>query len=182
LIFPFASISVKPMLNKDQKKEIVKDLVEKIKAAKAVVFADFRGLKVKDLSVLKKELRKSNASFKVTKKTLMDIALKEAGLSCTTEKLEGQIAISLSPDEISAAKIIDMFSKKNENIKILGGMVGEKEMTAEEVKAIAKLPSREEMLAKLVGTIQAPISGFVNVLSGNMRGLVQVLKAVAERQ
>ncbi len=168
------------MLTKDQKKQLVKNLAEKIKAAKAVVFANFRGLKVKDLSNLKKELGKANSSFRVAKKTLMDIALKEAGFNYKTEGLEGQIAISLSPDEVTAAKIIDTFSKKNENIKILGGLMGEKEMTAAEVKVLAKLPGREEMLGILVGTIKAPISGFVNVMSGNLRGLVQVLKAIGE--
>jgi large subunit ribosomal protein L10 len=170
------------MLTKDQKKELVKDLTAKIKAAKAVVFADFRGLKVKDLSELKKELRKSDASFKVAKKTLMDIALKDAGLSYDTEKLEGQIALALSKDEVTAAKIIDTFSKKNENIKILGGIVNAKGMTDAEVKALAKLPGKPELLAKLVGTINAPVSGFVNVLAGNIRGLVQVLKAVADNK
>lgn len=170
------------MLTKDQKKQLVKDLSEKIKAAKSVVFADFRGLKVKDLSELKKELRKSNASFKVAKKTLMKIAFKDAGLNFDPEKLEGQIAVSLSDDEVSAAKTIDIFSRKNENIKIVGGFVGEKEMSIEEMITLAKLPSREELLAKLVGTLNAPVSGFVNALASNIRGLVQVLKAVAERQ
>jgi large subunit ribosomal protein L10 len=170
------------MLNKTQKKDLVKDITEKVKAAKAVVFADFRGLKVKDLNNLKKELRKSDAGFKVAKKTLMNIALKDAGVKFDVEKLEGQIALSTSPDEVTAAKIIDIFSKKNEHIKILGGFVGEKEMTAEEVKMLAKLPGRDEMLAKLVGTINAPVSGFVNVLAGNIRGLVQVLKAVADNK
>lgn len=168
------------MLTKDQKKELVKNLAGQIKAAKSVVFADFQGLRVKDLSELKKELRKSDAGFKVMKKTLMKIAFKNAGIDFDPEKLEGQIAVSLSSDEVTAAKIIDTFSRKNENIKILGGIVDAKEMTASEMKALAKLPGREELLAKLVGTIKAPVSGFVNVMTGNLRGLVQVLKAVAD--
>lgn len=168
------------MLTKDQKKELVKDLAGQIKAAKSVVFADFQGLRVKDLSELKKELRKSDAGFKVMKKTLMKIAFKNAGIDFDPEKLEGQVAVSLSPDEVVAAKIIDTFSRKNENIKILGGIVDAKEMTASEMKVLAKLPGREELLAKLVGTIKAPVSGFVNVMTGNLRGLVQVLKAVAD--
>ncbi len=168
------------MLNKEQKKELIKDLSEKIKATGSVVFADFRGIRVKDLSELKKELRKSDASFKVMKKTLMKIAFKNAGIDFNPKKLEGQIAVSLSPDEVSAAKIIDTFSRKNENIKILGGVVNGKEMTAEEMNVLAKLPGREELLAKLVGAIKAPVSGFVNVMAGNLRGLVQVLKAVAD--
>ncbi len=168
------------MLTKEQKKKLVEDLSEKIKSAKSVVFADFRGLKVKDLSELKKELRKSDSSFRVSKKTLMNIALKEAGIEYNTKELEGQIAISFSADEITAAKIIDIFAKKNENIKILGGILGEKILDSTQVKALAKLPGKDELLAKLVGTINAPISGFVNVLAGNLRGLVQVLKAVAD--
>ena len=67
-----------------------------------------------------------------------------------------------------------------ENLKIVGGILGTKELTAEEVQALAKLPSKEELLAKLVGTLNAPVSGFVNVLAGNLRGLVNVLKAVAD--
>lgn len=168
------------MLTKEQKKQLVRDLSEKIKAAKSVVFTDFRGLKVKDLSNLKRELRKSGASFKVMKKTLMRIAFKNIGTDYDLEKLDGQIAVSLSPDEITAAKIIDAFSRKNENIKILGGLAGEKEMTAAEVRALAKLPGREEMLGILVGAIKAPISGFVNVMAGNLRGLAQVLKAISD--
>jgi large subunit ribosomal protein L10 len=168
------------MLTKDQKKQLVKDLSQAIKAAKSVVFADFKGLKVKDLSALKKELRKADSSFRVSKKTLMNIALKEAGVEYDTKKLEGQIAITLAADEVTAAKIIDTFAKKNENIKILGGILGEKILDSTQVKALAKLPSKKELLAKLVGTINAPVSGFVNVLAGNIRGLVQVLKAISE--
>ena len=168
------------MLTKDQKKQIVKDLSEKIKSAKSVVFADFRGLKVKDLNELKRELRKADSSFKVLKKTLMNIALKDAKIEYDTKKLEGQIAMSFSADEITAAKIIDTFSKKNENIKILGGILGTQVMDAAQVKSLAKLPGKVELLAKLVGTINAPVSGFVNVLAGNLRGLVQVLKAISE--
>ena len=170
------------MLSRDQKKQLVKDLAEKIKAAKAVVFSDFRGLPVKDLGGLKKELRNSGASFKVAKKTLMKIAFKEAGKEFEPEKMEGQIAVTFSEDEVSAAKVIDTFSRKNENIKIVGGFVGEKEMNADEMKVLAKLPGRVELLAILVRTINAPASGFVNVLAGNLRGLVQVLKAINENK
>lgn len=169
------------MQTKAQKKELVKDLAQKIKESKSVVFADFKGVKVKDLTELKKELRKEGISFKVLKKTLINIALKEAGVEASTKEMEGQVAISTSPkDEVAPAKIISKFSKANENIKILGGVLESKSMTIEEVKSLAMLPSKEELLGKLVGTIQAPISGFANVLAGNIRGLVQVLKGIGE--
>ena len=169
------------MQTRNQKKDLVKDLAQKIKDSKSVVFADFKGVKVKDLTELKKELRKEGVSFKVLKKTLINIALKEAGVEASTKEMEGQVAISTSPnDEVAPAKIINKFSKANENLKILGGVLESKMMSIDEVKSLAMLPSKEELLGKLVGTIQAPISGFVNVCAGNLRGLVQVLKGIGE--
>jgi large subunit ribosomal protein L10 len=169
------------MLTKDQKKKIVQDLTAQVKKSKSVVFVDYKGISVKDLTSLKKELRSVGIIFKVTRKTLFDIAFKEAGVEVNTKKMEGQVAMSLSQeDEVAPAKIIAKFAKTNENLKILGGVLGVKAMSAEEVKELAKLPSKEEMLARLVGTINAPVSGFVNVLAGNLRGLVQSLKAIAE--
>ncbi len=169
------------MQTRSQKKELVKDMTSKVKEAKSVVFADFKGVKVKDLTALKKELRKEGIDFKVSKKTLINIAFKEAGIEVDTKKMEGQVAVSISSqDEVAPAKIISNFSKKNENLKILGGILESKLMSIEQVKALAKLPSKEELLAKLVGTLQAPVSGFVNVCAGNLRGLVQVLKSISE--
>ena len=97
--------------------------------------------------------------------------------------MEGQVAIAMANmDEVSAAKIIDIFAKTNENVKLLGGVLGSTVMNAAEVKALAKIPSKEQLLGQLVGTLNAPISGFVNVLAGNLRGLVQVLNAVKEQK
>lgn len=172
------------MLTKDQKTELVKKLTEKIKAAKSAVFVDYKGIKVKDVTDLKKSLRKADVEYVVAKKTLISLALKNAGIEGVDVKgMEGQVAISLSnADEVAGAKIISDFGKTNENIKMLGGVLGTEIMDAGQVKALAKIPSREELLAKLVGTLNAPVSGFVNVLSGNLRGLVNVLKAVSEKK
>lgn len=171
------------MQTKDQKKNIVKDLAEKIKNSKSVVFSDFKGLKVKDMTDLRKELRKEGTDMKVIKKTLMNLALRDAGIEMDTNKFEGQIAVTVSEqDEVAAAKIIAKFAKANENLKIVGGILGTKVLAKEEVAALAKLPTKEELLAKLVGTINAPVSGFVNVLAGNLRGLVTVLKAIADNK
>ena len=171
------------MQTKDQKKNIVKDLAEKIKKSKAVVFSDFKGLKVKDMTDLRRELRKEETDMKVVKKTLIDLALKDAGVELDTKKFEGQIAVAVSEkDEVAAAKIIAKFAKANENMKIVGGILGTKALAKEEVVALSKLPSKEELLAKLVGTLNAPVSGFVNVLAGNMRGLVTVLKAIGDNK
>jgi large subunit ribosomal protein L10 len=169
------------MQTREQKEKLVKELVEKIENSKSIVFADFKGVKVKDLTLLKKEMRKEGVEFKVAKKKLIDIALEKEGIGAKTKEMEGQVAISISSqDEVAPAKIIQKFAKTNENLKVLGGVLGKKAMSIEEVKALAKLPSKEELLGTLVGTIKAPISGFVNVLSGNLRGLVQVLKGISE--
>ena len=172
------------MLTKQQKIELVKNLTEKIKAAKSAIFVDYKGLKVKDSTDLKKTLRTGGVEYVVVRKTLLDIALKNAGIEgISTKTMEGQVALSLSNvDEISGAKIIDTFAKTNENIKMLGGVLGKQIMDAAEVKALAKIPSKEELLTKLVSTLNAPVSGFVNVLAGNLRGLVQVLNAIKEQK
>ena len=170
------------MQTKLQKKELVKNLAEKIKNSKAAVFSDFKGLTVKDMTLLRKELREKNVKLEVLKKTLLSLALKDAGIELDATKMEGQIAVAVSPDdEIAAAKIIAKLAKANQNIKMVGGLLGKDILSQEEVIALSKLPDKEELLAKLVGTIQRPVSGFVNVLAGNIRGLVQVLKAVSEK-
>jgi len=170
------------MLTKNQKIELVKDLTEKIKVAKSAVFVDFKGLKVKDATILKRSLREAGAQYMVVRKTLIDIALKNAGVEgASIASMEGQVAISLSnTDEVAAAKIIDTFAKTNENVKMLGGVLAAQLMDAAQVKALAKVPSKEQLLGQLVGTLNAPISGFVNVLAGNLRGLVGVLNAISK--
>jgi len=169
------------MQTKQQKKELVKDLAQKIKDSKAVVFSDFKGLAVKDMTSLRRELREKDVDLQVLKKTLMTLALKDAGIEMDITKMEGQIAIAVSSnDEVEAAKIIAKAAKVNENLKIAGGVLGNKVLSQEEVVALSKLLSKEELLAKLVGSLKSPISGLANVLAGNMRGLVQVLKAISE--
>jgi large subunit ribosomal protein L10 len=169
------------MQTKQQKKELVGGLTEKLKNSKAVVFSDFTGLNVKNMMELRRELRQQGIEIKVLKKTLIDLALKDAGMEVDVKKLEGQIAIAVSSgDEVAAAKIIAKAAKLNENLKIVGGVLGVKFLEKSEVEALAKLPSKEELLAKLVRTLNASVSGFVNVLAGNIRGLVQVLKAIGE--
>ena len=169
------------MQTRSQKEIIVKDLADKLKSSRAVVFSDYKGLSVKDMTSLRQELRTQGIDMKVVKKTLINIALKDAGIEMDVRKLEGQIAVAVSSgDEVMAAKIIAKAAKANDNLNIVGGILGIKALSKEEVEALSKLPGKEELLAKLVGTLNAPVSGFVNVLAGNLRGLVQVLKAVSE--
>lgn len=166
-------------LTKTQKQKIIEELKEKIAKQKAMVFVDFTGLKVKDLSNLRRKLKTTGDELKVVKKTLLGLAFKTAGIEIETEKLKGEIAIAFGlKDEISPVKIIWQFSQENPNLKILGGFFENKFREAEDIITIAQLPSREELLAKLVGSISAPVSNFVNVLQGNTRNLVFVLSAI----
>lgn len=169
------------MLTRSQKEEVVKDLTEKIKASKSIVFADYSGVKTNDINELKSRLKKEGTNLRVIKKKLVDLSLKNAKIEIDIKSLPGQLAITISDnDEVAPARVLSKFAKENENLKILGGVLGVKGMSAKEVSDLAKLPSKEEMLAKLVGTLNAPLTGLVNVLSGNTRGLVTVLKAIAD--
>ena len=166
---------------KQQKQKIVEELKEKIGKQKTVVFFDFTGLKVKDLSNLRKKLKKENGELKVAKKTLMAIAFKELNESVAKniKKLTGEIALVFGyQDVILPAKTLWQFSKSFPSLKILGGFVENDFKEAEEIIMLAQLPSKEELLAKLVGSIASPMSGFMNVLQGNIKGLIYALSAI----
>lgn len=170
------------MQTKQQKEQLIAEVKSKIAGAPAMVFADYKGLPVKDLMALKKELRATGSEWQVLKKTLLNIALREASVSVDARALEGQVAVIYSSDEVSAAKVLAGFAKKNDKVRIVGGSLDVKSLSVDEVVALSKLPSRDEMRAKLVGTLQAPIAGFVRTLSGNISGFVRVLQAVADQK
>ncbi|PIR01896.1 MAG: 50S ribosomal protein L10 [Candidatus Nealsonbacteria bacterium CG_4_10_14_0_8_um_filter_37_14] len=165
-------------LTREQKKKIIDELKEKIDKQKAMVFVDFTGTKVKDISRLREEMKKDNCEFKVAKKTLLKIALKDRGVELPQEP-EGEIGVGFGfGNQISPFKILNKFSKETGNLKILGGLVEKEFIGEDKAIALAELPSKQELLAKLVGSIKAPISGFINVLQGNLRNFVYVLGAI----
>ena len=166
-------------LTREQKKKIVEDLKEKIAEQKAMVFVDFTGLKVKDLSDLRKKLKAANSELKVAKKTLLDLVFKKARLAVETKKIKGEVALILGyNDGLSLTKTVYQFAEINPNLKILGGFFEKEFREAEEIITLAQLPSREELLARLAGTIFAPASNFVNVLQGNIKGLIYALSGI----
>lgn len=166
-------------VSKTKKREIVKELGAKMDKQKVTVFADFTGLKVKDLSELKAKLRQGDSEFKVAKKTLMRVVFKDKGIQMDPKSLSGEIALVMGySDEVAPAKVIYEFSKTNPNIKILGGLLENKQIAAGQVLNLAKLPSKQELFAKLVGSISAPSRNLVGVLQGNLRGLVSVLSQI----
>ena len=168
-------------LTRQKKKEIIDDLKDKISRQKAMVFVDFTGLKVKDLSSLRRELKKSDSLFKVSKKNLLKIAVKDLDSSLVEkiEELKGELGVVFGfGDIILPAKITYKLASENDNLKILGGFFESKFVEKETVIELAQIPSREELLARLVGSISAPISNFVNVLENNLKGLVYILSAI----
>jgi len=166
-----------------QKKEIIEDLKQNLINQKAIVFVDFQGLGAKALSELRNDLKEADCLLKVTKKTLLGLvfeSLKELSLKKEVNNMQGELALVFGlKDEIVPAKIIYQFTKENENLKILGGLVKNKEyrfLTIQEVIDLALLPSREEVFARLIGTLNAPVTNFVDVLKGNLRNFVFILK------
>lgn len=165
-----------------QKKETVENLKEKIAQKKAMILVDFKGLKVKGLFDLRKRLKNVGAQFIVAKKTLMKLAFQEKKIKIDPDKIEGQIALVFGfKDELLPAKTLYNFSLENKNLKILGGLIESQKdefLNSEKIIELGKLPSKEELLARLTGSISAPISNLINVLEGNFKGLVYALSAI----
>jgi large subunit ribosomal protein L10 len=173
--------------SKEQKQEILQNLKEKMESSKSIVFTGFNALGVKDNEELRSKLKEQNSEYYVAKKSLFDKALKDSNLDLVSVKeFEGKIAGIFSyEDEVAGAKIIGEFKKdkeKSDKVVFLGGILENKLLNSDEVDSLSKLPSKQELYAKVVGSINAPVSGFVNVLAGNLRGLVNVLKAVSEKK
>ncbi len=168
----------------EEKKAIVAQLAEKMKSAASGVLVDYKGITVEDDTKLRAEMREKNVEYTVIKNTLIRFAAKEAGLEGLDEVLHGTTAIAISMDDaVAPAKLISEYAKKNEKIyNIKAGFVEGKVVDAAGVKALADLPSREVLIAKMLGSMQSPISGFVNVLNGNIRGLAVALNAIAEKK
>lgn len=171
------------MLTRVQKEALIAELSQEAKDAKSLVFVDYRGLTVSDTQALKAKLRETDGMFRVVKKTLLARIAQESDIDLDESILDGQVAVVFSRnDEVASVKVVSDFAKGNKNIRVLGGVLEQKTILADAVEALAKMPSKQEMLGKVVGTIQAPISGFVRVLGGNLQGLVTVLKAVSEKK
>ena len=165
-----------------KKQAIVAELKDQLTSAKGVVLTGYKGLTVAQDTELRRELREAGVSYHVVKNTMLRLAAKEAGIEGFDEHLEGTFAFS-AEDAVAPAKVICEFIKKNkldenEVLTVKVGTVEGKVIDANEVKALAALPSREELIAKALGSMNAPISNTVNVLQGIIRNAVYVLEAV----
>ncbi len=167
------------------KAAVVEEMKEKLQSAQGAVFVGFSGLSVADVTKLRRKFREGGVEYKVVKNTLTRIAADELGFNDLDAVLEGPTAIAYSAeDTVAPAKILKDFIKetKTEALTVKAGIADGQVIDAVAVEALASLPSREELLAKLVGSMQAPISGLVNVLQGNIRNMVYVLDAVRAKK
>ena len=156
----------------DQKKNEVSELAEKIKTAKLVLLADYRGVNVEDITSIRANLRKTNSEYKVIKNNITRRALKECGYEGLDELLEGPTAVLLGyEDYLEPSKVIYEYTKDHDFYKIKGGIIDGKIVSAEEIITLAKLPSRQELMAKLAGA-----------LLGNITKLAVALDAVREQK
>ena len=143
----------------NQKKEEVKKLAEEMKEAKLILLTDYRGINVADDTVLRKDLRNTNATYTIIKNNITRRALAECGIEGLEDKLEGPTAVVMSKEDyLEPSKIIYKYSKDNDFYKIKGGVIDGKVMTTEEIITLAKLPSRETLLSMLAGALLGNIS------------------------
>lgn len=168
---------------KKQKKDIIKNLEDKVKESKSAVFVNFSNIPVKEIDELRNKCRDEGSEYMVAKKTLLKKVLADSGYEeAKDKKLEGEVAAVFGQDEVAPAKCVKDFAKDHETMNILGGLLEGKMIEEEQVKALATMPSKDELIAKVVGSIAAPLSGVVNALHGNLRNLVYVLNAVKEKK
>jgi large subunit ribosomal protein L10 len=170
-------------ISKEKKKEVVAELQDLFKNAKSIVFSDYKGINVKDFGTLRGKLRENEVTFKVAKKTLIKIAAEKAGFkNLPDEVLEGQVGTAFAMgDEVAAAKTLYEFSKDNNSISLLGAIMEGENLSKEETLHLAQIPGREELLSKMVGSLQSPISGFHGALSSLLRNFVGVVGAYKDK-
>jgi large subunit ribosomal protein L10 len=167
----------------EEKKKIVADIEEKLRSANLVIFADYRNINVEEMSDLRNKLRAPGVEFKVLKNTMTRFAVKNLGYEDLIEHIEGPNAVLFSnEDMVGPAKTMYDFIKQYKKLEIKIGVLEGRVVAPDDIKALADLPSKEVLLAQVVGTMQAPITSFAYVLQANLSGLVRALNQVKEQK
>jgi large subunit ribosomal protein L10 len=169
-------------LNLDEKKAVVAEVSAEVAKAQAIVVAEYRGLEVGNMTDLRREARKSGVYLRVLKNTLARRAVEGTPFSGLSQHMVGPLVYGISPDPIATAKLMNEFAKGNEKLVIKAGAMPNAVISAKEVKALATMPSRDELLAKLLGTMQAPVAQFVRTLNEVPSRFVRTLAAVREKK
>ncbi len=167
-------------LNLEQKQAVVAEVAKQVAGAQAIVMAENRGLPVAQLTQLRAKARASGVYFRVVKNTLVRRAVADTPFASLTDKMVGPLAYGIGPDPVAVAKVLNDFAKGNDKFVITGGAMPGQVMSAKEITALASLPSRDELLAKLLGTMQAPVVKFVRTLNEVPSKFVRTLAAVRD--
>ena len=170
-------------MKKSSKEQVVSELAGKLAAAKASFLADYRGLTVDQVNQLRGKLREVGVDYRVVKNTLLKLAAKDTGAACLEEHLTGPTAIAIVMDDpVAPAKVLSEYAKQNNKFELKAGALEGKLLSLDDIKALSDLPSREVLLAKMLGSMNAPITNFVGVLAAVPRSLVQVLAAIQDKK
>jgi large subunit ribosomal protein L10 len=167
-------------LNLEEKKAVVEEVAAQVAGAKAIVLAEYRGLEVGNMTELRRHARRSGVYLRVLKNTLARRAVKDTPFAGLADKMVGPLVYGISSDPVATAKVMNEFAKGNEKFVIKAGAMPNAVISAKEVAALASLPSREELLAKLMGTMQAPVAQFVRTLNEVPSKFVRALAAVRD--
>ena len=167
-------------MNRDNKQELVTEMHERLGRAKAVFLADFRGMDVGKATTLRNELRSASVEYRVFKNTLLERASQGTDMECLSPYLTGPTAIAISYDDpVSAAKVLSKFAKDPQGKFVLKvGVLSGKLLDVKQIQALADLPPREVLIAKMLGSMQAPATNFVGVLAALPGSLVRALDAI----
>lgn len=170
-------------LNKEGKGQTIAELKEKFSEAKAVIFTDYKGMTVSELSELRRLLRSRGVDYRVVKNTLARIASQDTPVSVAKDVFKGPVAIAIGyKDPVMTAKRVIEFSKKNEKLKLSGGVIEGKLYNVNEVRAIAGLPSREILLSMMAGAFEAPLSKMASVLSATVSRFAYAMDALKTKK
>lgn len=161
---------------------LVEELSKEIRSTGSLVLSDFTGINVEEISELRKRCRANGVTFRVVKNTLVERAVADSDLAGLVEHFRGPTAIAYSEDMVAPAKVLKDFSKDYGKLALKAGYVDGQVIDAAGVTALAELPGREQLLAMVVGTLQAPISAFARVLNANITGLVRALDQIAKKK
>lgn len=167
-------------LSLDQKKAVISEVTEAIASAQAGVVAEYRGMTVAQLTELRTEARNAGVWIKVVKNNLAKRVINGSDFECLTEHFVGPVIFSASEDPVAVAKVMAKFAKDSDHLNITAGAMNGALMDPNMIESLSKLPGREELLAKLMGTMQAPVQKFVSTLNEVPTKFVRALSAVAE--
>jgi large subunit ribosomal protein L10 len=170
-------------ISKERKDELMADYVEMINRSRAIFLAEYTGMSVARMETLRGEVRKAGGAFHVTKNTILRYALEQTGHPAPENLLKGQVATGFVFDEVPAmAKMLTEYARKEEFLRLRGGILGRDVLSADQIDALAKLPGLNELRAQIIGLVRAPAQNVTSAVANGVRQLVNVLDAYAKKE